>query len=153
MTGFENDKMGGGAVTRQAFLFILCRPTSNILTRWTSCWWGWRGRWASRFILCCFRPNKQHIDALNSLLLGVEREMGLSQADIQARQAVAQEVHALLQPHIPGRNPLPPPLFTSMGWSGFRKIRIILPDPNVFLRIRISMLLYDKTVFSLKGGS
>ena len=72
--------------------------------------------WLLSFVV--LRPNKQHIDALNSLLVGVEREMGLSQADIQARQAVAQEVHALLQPHIPGRYryPLPPPpLFTSMG--------------------------------------
>lgn len=49
------------------------------------------------------RPNKQHMDALNSLLLTVERERGLSQADMQARLAVAQQVQTLLQPHIPGR--------------------------------------------------
>jgi hypothetical protein len=34
----------------------------------------------------------------------VEREMGLSQADIQGRQAVAQEVQTLLRPHLPGTN-------------------------------------------------
>ncbi len=55
-------------------------------------------------IASLFRPNKQHIDALNSLLLNVEREMGLSQADIQGRQAVAQEVQTLLRPHLPGTN-------------------------------------------------
>jgi hypothetical protein len=55
-------------------------------------------------ISALFRPNKQHIDALNSLLLNVEREMGLSQADIQGRQAVAQEVQTLLRPHLPGTN-------------------------------------------------
>jgi hypothetical protein len=30
--------------------------------------------------------------------------MGLSQADIQGRQAVAQEVQTLLRPHLPGTN-------------------------------------------------
>jgi terminal uridylyltransferase len=48
------------------------------------------------------RPNKHHLDCLNSLLAMVEKEQGLSSSDLNTRQAVAQSVHSLLQDSIPG---------------------------------------------------
>jgi hypothetical protein len=48
------------------------------------------------------RPNRHHLDCLNSLLATVEREQRLSTSDLNIRQAVAQPVHSLLQEHIQG---------------------------------------------------
>jgi len=48
------------------------------------------------------RPNRHHLDCLNSLLATVEKEQGLSSSDLNTRQAVAQSVHSLLQEPIPG---------------------------------------------------
>jgi len=48
------------------------------------------------------RPNKHHLDSLNSLLLQVEKEHGLSQADLEMRKSVADNLHGLLNRHIPG---------------------------------------------------
>merc|ERR1719228_1274011 len=48
------------------------------------------------------RPNRHHLDCLNSLLASVEKEQGLSTSDLNTRQAVAQSVHSLLQEHIQG---------------------------------------------------
>jgi len=48
------------------------------------------------------RPNRHHLDCLNSLLASVEKEQGLSSSDLNTRQAVAQSVHSLLQDPIPG---------------------------------------------------
>eukprot|EP00092_Neocalanus_flemingeri_P032761 GFUD01035632.1.p1 GENE.GFUD01035632.1~~GFUD01035632.1.p1 ORF type:complete len:1660 (-),score=542.26 GFUD01035632.1:232-5211(-) len=48
------------------------------------------------------RPNRQHLDCLNSLLATVEREQGLSTSDLVMRQEVSQSVHSLLQEHIQG---------------------------------------------------
>jgi len=48
------------------------------------------------------RPNRHHLDCLNSLLAIVEKEQGLSTSDLNMRQAVAQSVHSLLQDHIQG---------------------------------------------------
>jgi len=48
------------------------------------------------------RPNRHHLDCLNSLLASVEKEQGLSSSDLNTRQAVAQSLHSLLQDPIPG---------------------------------------------------
>ena len=48
------------------------------------------------------RANKNHLDCLNSLLATVEREQGLSEADMKLRAGVASTVQQLLAPYLPG---------------------------------------------------
>lgn len=48
------------------------------------------------------RPNKKHLEALDNLLTRIEMTVGLSEAEIQNRQSIAQRVDEILRLTLPG---------------------------------------------------
>ena len=48
------------------------------------------------------RPNKKHLEALDNLLMRLEMEVGLSEAEIQNRDSIAQRVDEILKLTLPG---------------------------------------------------